>query len=170
MHRNTYLVITFLAVFAALVVGVNLGKRLSAVPAPTPSPAPAVSLAPTTEVYTNEACGFSFAYPTTLTPTATATESALFIHATDKDQSVVVACQAEIPRPPLTADRIENLVIYNEAQTASMSARLYHDSSAQDGTPIDELIFRNPKVGMDIFIAGFGETFNTIIETVKLLP
>lgn len=169
MHRNTYLVITFLAVFAALVVGVNLGKRLSIAPSPTPSPTPAASPTPTTEVYTNEACGFSFTYPTTLSR-ADATNSALLIHRTDQTQSIAVACQEEIPRPPIPADKIERRTIYNEAKTASISARLYHDASAKDGTPLDELIFRNPRTGMDIFIAGFGDTFNQIIETLKLLP
>ncbi len=172
MHRNTYLVVTFLAVFAALVVGVNLGKRLSPAAGPTPTPLPTISLAPTptTATYTNEACGFSFTYPTTLTLTDNATSGALLVHTTDKDQSVAVACEEEIPRPPLTADRIESLLIYNEAKTASVSARLYHDASVKDGTLLDELIFQNPRTGMDIFIAGFGEIFDSVIATIKLLP
>jgi len=171
MHRNTYLLVTVLAVFAALVVGVNLGKRLTPTEAPNPSPTSTPIAAPTPAIatYTNEACGFSFTYPTTLIRTD-ATNSALFVHKTDKDESIVALCQEEIPRPPIPPDNIERRTLYNEAQTASISARLYHDASAKNGTPLDELIFRNPKTGMDIFIAGFGETFNTIIKTVKLFP
>lgn len=167
MHRNTYLLVIFLAVFAALVVGVNLGKRL-ATPAPTPAPTPAESPSPSpisvSDIYTNKTCGFSFIYPSTLTLSEESTGSALLVHSTNKDESIVVACQPEIPRPPLTPDKIETVLI------SSISANLYHDASAKDGTQIDELIFRNPKTNMDIFIAGFGETFNSVIATVKLLP
>lgn len=175
MHRNTYLLVVFLAVFAALVVGVNLGKRLSpssntsATITPMPSKADAPSI-PTTIAYTNSACGFSLEYPESLTRMEGATWSAFLVNAQDENGSVAIACQQEIPRPPLTADNIEARVVYNEAKTASASARLYHDASAKDGTAIDELIFRHPKTGMDIFIAGFGEIFDQVIATVKLLP
>lgn len=164
MHRNTYLLVIFLAIFASLVVGVNLGKRLNPPTPLTPTPSSTTTPTSTSSKYTNETCGFSLIYPTTLTLTDGATNSALFIHTTVKDQSIAVACQEEIPRPPLTTDRIETMII------SSVSAKLYHDASAKDGTQIDELIFRNPKTGMDIFIAGFGETFDQVIETLKLIP
>jgi hypothetical protein len=173
MHRNTYLLVIFLSIFAALVVGVNIGKRMSgstSTVAPAPTPTIEQEPTPTTAVYLNKACGFAFAYPTTLSLMDNATGSALLVHATDKNESIAVACQEEIPRPPITASNIENMVIYNETKTASLSARLYHDASAQDGTPIDELIFRNPKTGMDVFIAGFGATFDQIIDTLILVP
>ncbi len=173
MHRNTYLLVIFLAVFAALVVGVNLGKRLSQPsPAPTQPSTPSVTLTPTptTAIYSDETCGFSLVYSASLSILNNATGSALLVNEIDNDQSIAIACQEEIPRPPLTADKIETLVIYNEAKTASVSAKLYHDASPKDGTAIDELIFRHPKTGMDIFIAGFGKTFDDIITTIKLLP
>jgi hypothetical protein len=172
MHRNTYLLVTVLAVFAALVVGVNIGKTLKptvetpAALSPTPTPPR------TTEpmVYTNTSCGFALTFPSTLTLMDSATRSALLIHESDTEQSVALACQADIPRPPLTGDKIETLTLYNEAKTASVTARLYHDASANDGTPIDQLIFTHPTTSMDVFIAGFGETFDQLIKTIKLLP
>jgi len=163
MHRNTYLLIICLAVFAALVIGVNLGKRL-ATPAPTTTPKASITPSPTGNTYTNEECGFTLSYPAILSLTGNATQSALLVHSTNKDESIAIACQEEIPRPPLTADNIESFMI------SSISATLYHDASAKDGTQIDELIFTHPTTGMDIFIAGFGKTFDSVIATVKLLP
>jgi hypothetical protein len=99
-----------------------------------------------------------------------ASGSAFLVDNQEQSQSVAVTCQDEIPRPPLTSDKIEVQVLYNESQTASATARLYHDATAKDGTPIDELIFRHPKTGMDVFIAGFGKTFDAILQSIQLIP
>jgi hypothetical protein len=176
MHRNTYLLVLFLAVFATLIVGVNLGRGLAGkqteVPKITPKPMPTVPAVPTITLntYTNTVCGFSLQYPNTLTKLETATGSALLVDTTTKAQSLAIACQKEIPRPPIPADKIETRQLANSANTASISARLYHDASAKDGTPMDSLIFRVPKSGLDAFIAGYGETYDQILTTVKLIP
>lgn len=176
MARNTYVVVLILAVFAALVSGVNIGRRLSpaAIPqamTPTPTPATTPTPAPTTlQLMESKECGFSIMYPSTLTLAGSSSTSAFLVDNKEASQSVALACQEDIPRPPLPADRIETRIIRNEARTASVSARLYHDASPKDGTRIDELIFRHPKTGIDVFIAGFGETFNQVIQTIKLLP
>ena len=162
MHRNTYLLVVFLAVFAALVVGVNLGKRLQPTPL-APTSAPTATPTAVDSLLQYSGCGISLQYPTTLTLMDSASGSALFVDKANTDQSVVVTCQKDIPRPALTTDNIETIVI------SSVSAKLYHDASPKDGSAIDELIFRHPKTGLDVFIAGFGETFNSIIKTVKLL-
>jgi hypothetical protein len=170
MHRNTYLFVIFLAVFAALVVGVNIGRKLTAVPNPPAAPSnptPIPTLTPLN--YTNSVCGFTLAYPATLTMMGNTTTSAILANAKDAKQSVAIACQKDIPRPALTPANIETILIPNPGG-ATVSASLYHDSSAKDGSPIDELIFRNPKNGIDIFIAGIGDSYNQIIRTVELLP
>lgn len=162
MHRNTYLLVVFLAVFAALVVGVNIGKRMTTpvqtqeTVSPTPTNADAV--------FQYSGCGIALQYPSTLTLMDSASGSALLVDKENTDQSVAVTCQKDIPRPNLTADSIETLAI------GSASAKLYHDSSSKDGTKIDELIFKHPDTGLDVFIAGFGQSFDAIIATVRLLP
>lgn len=160
MHRNTYLLVVFLAVFAALVVGVNIGKRIAAPIQTTPT----TTQSPTPTVLQYSGCGIMLQYPTTLTLMDSASGSALLVDKTNTDQSVVVTCQKDIPRPALTTDNIETFVI------ASVSAKLYHDASAKDGTPIDELIFSHPKTGLDVFVAGYGETFNSVIASIILIP
>jgi hypothetical protein len=169
MHRNTYLLVIFLALLAALVVGVNIGKSFTTkqVPSAPSSPTPMPTLAPLS--YTNTVCGFSLLYPADLTMMENTTASAILTNTKDTTQSVIIACQEDIPRPALALSNIEKILIPNPKGT-TVSANLYHDSSPKDGSPIDELIFKNPKNGIDIFIAGIGETFNQVIRTVRLLP
>src|SRR5689334_13041045 len=154
MYRNTYLVVSVLAVLAALVVGVNIGKKLQSQPptqkiAATPTPTPGIIMQP----YEDTFCGFSVSYPSIFTVMENASGSAILNNTTDKTQSIVLTCQKNIPRPPLTPDKIESLTLATSTG-ASISAKLYHDASAKDGTPIDAIIFHHPKNGMDIFIAG----------------
>ncbi len=178
MHRNTYVVILFLAAFAALVVGVNVGKRLnqSAPQAPTAastSTTPTPSKAAPTEkiaILESEACGVSLVYPTTLTLMEGASGSALLMDEKEATRSVAIACQADIPRPPLVPERIETMMIRSTSGTASVSAKLYHNVSPKDGTLLDELIFTQPRTGKDVYVAGYGDVFDAIIKTVKLLP
>lgn len=175
MQRNTYLLVTILAIFAALVVGVNVGRKVANLqtppqPSSTIAPTSIASPTPTLILYSNQSCGFSFLYPDTLTKMEDASGSAIFIQTGSKMQTVAVACQKNMPRPPVSETNIETFLLTNDLDTASISAKLYHDSSAKDGSPMDALIFRNPKNGLDIFIAGFGETFTAITKTIKLLP
>ncbi len=81
-----------------------------------------------------------------------------------------MTCQKDIPRSSLPPNKIETLTISDSTGVASTEAKLYHDSSPKDGTLIDILIFTHPKNKMDVFIAGYGETFNQIIQTITLLP
>ena len=174
MHRNTYLLVSFLAVIAALLIGVNLGKnmfrsspirstdRLSATPIPTPAP---LQLVP----YTNAVCGFSFDYPDTFTKMDNASGSAVLINQAS-NESITVTCQKNIPRKALPPENIETVILTDASRSASISATLYHDTAPIDGTPLDVLIFRNPKNGLDIFLAGSGETLKQIISSLKLLP
>lgn len=164
MHRNTYLLVIVLAVFAALLVGVNIGKRLQKqLPAPpVPTPTPSITI----QTYVDTYCGFSLSYPSDYTVLENASGSAILNNPADKMQSITMTCQKAIPRPALTADKIESFPI----PEGSISATLYHDSSAKDGTPIDALIFRHPTNGMDCFIAGYGSAFDAAIKTLHILP
>ena len=167
MHRNTYFLVIILAVCAALLIGVNIGKRLqkqapTSPPVQTPTPTQGV----TTQTYINEFCGFSLDYPTSFTILENASGSAILNNAADKTQSITLTCQKEIPRPPLSGDKIESFLI----PEGSISATLYHDSTPRDGTPIDVVIFTHPKNKMDIFVAGYGSAFDTAIKTIQILP
>lgn len=170
MHRNTYLLVIILAICAALLVGVNMGKRMTkpASPTaalPTPTPTPGTSM----QTYMDTYCGFSLSYPAGYTVLGDASGSAILNNTADKTQSITLTCQKTIPRPALPADKIETLTIPS-VSGASLSATLYHDNSSKDGTPIDVVIFKHPTNGMDGFIAGHGNTFNSAIKTLQILP
>lgn len=177
MHRNTFLLVAGLAVFAALVVGVNIGTRMSTahnqqfinqptadtVSTPIPTPTQKLSTAMLT-TYTSAYCGITFDYPERLQKLEGATGSAIFTDTNVASSSILLTCQRDIPRPPILADKIESVVI------SSVSAKLYHDTSDKDGRTIDKLIFRHPKTGLDIFLAGTGEIFKKLISSITLLP
>jgi hypothetical protein len=170
MHRNTYLVVSVLAVLAALVVGVNVGKKISPAPA---APTPAITNAPTPlpqlQTFTDTACGFSVTYENSYTLMENASGSAILNHAEDKTKSIVMTCQKDIPRPALSPENIETLSLLTP-DGSSVSAKIYHNQSAKDGTPIDAVIFTHPTSNLDVFIAGYGEGFNTLIKTIRILP
>ena len=172
MHRNTYLLVIFLALFAALVVGINIGRHFSGtttLPSPTPSRTPPATPTPKSKTFVNPVCGFTLVYPNTLSVVGSATGSALLSNVDDPQQSISVACQKNIPRPAVDESKMETIEL-NNPNGASIAATLYHDTTAKDGTPIDEFIFRSPKNGADIFIAGLGDTYNEVIRTIQILP
>ncbi len=168
MHKNTYLLVSILAVVAALVVGVNVGKKLSLAPIPTPAPTAIPTPEQTTELFTSTLCGFSLEYPSTFTLMESASGSAIMNHPSDKNQSIVATCQKDISGIPLPPEKIELLVIPS-ATGATISAKLYHDASAKDGTAMDALLFTHPTNGLDIFIAGFGPAFDAAIKSLHIL-
>lgn len=166
MARNTLLFTAFLAVLAALLVGFNIGRKLKPTqPAATPSPSPTPAIARASFV---SDCGISFDYPATLEKLDGASGSAVFTDPANEANSIAVTCQADIPRPPITPERIETVMLTSTAG-ATFSALLYHDASQKDGTPIDELIFTHPETGLDVFVAGFGTIFQQILSTLKVL-
>lgn len=172
MHKNTLLFTAGLAVVAALVVGVNIGKSMrfspiSTVPiivSPTSSPAP------TLISYTNERCGITFTHPSNLQRLDSTTSGTILTDPKNQQDSIIIVCQKDIPRVPLEADQMEKLTIVSASGSATLSATLYHDASEKDGTKIDKLIFYNKFKQLDVFIAGFGTVYDNAIKTMQLLP
>jgi hypothetical protein len=173
MAKNTFVVVIILAIVAALLVGVNVGKKLTIsqdfAPTITASPTPLVT-PPPGEVYTSTTCGIMFNYPATLRKMENTSGSAVFTDSATAKEAFAVTCQSDIPRPALDASKIETLRIVNGEATVSVSAKLYHDASAEDGTPIDILMWRVPNTTLDVYLAGYGETFNQILQTLRLYP
>ncbi len=172
MHKNTYILVSILAVLAALVVGVNLGKKLSPSAPPsaasTPKPSAVVTPTPKLQTFTDTTCGFSVQYGDDFTLTDSGTGSAMLENTSDTNQSVVLACQKNIPRPALPANQMEKLTLETTTGT-SISGTLYHDQSLQNGSPIDALMFTHPTSKLDVFIAGYGDAFNALLKTIQVI-
>lgn len=169
MHRNTYLLVSSLAVIAALVIGVHIGRQFRvpdrSLPVPIPASPPLVTSAPVpqppTKGYRNVFCKVSFDYPSAFTLLESATGSAAFTGPGGQD-GILLTCQKDIPRPAITQENIEDIRI------GSVSAKLYHTQSASDGATIDTLIFRHPATKLDVFLAGTSETLKNILATLKI--
>lgn len=165
MPKNTFLLIALLAVVAALIIGVNIGKKFNpsaenTQPINPVSPSPSVT--PTPELSQFRGCGISLFYPKSFSKLDIETGGAMLINTTDTKQSIAIACQKDIPRPALVAEKIEYVKI------GSISATLYHDASEKDGALINKLIFKHPKTGQDIYISGLGETYSSAITSLTL--
>ncbi len=172
MQRNTFIFTAVLAVIAALVVGVNIGKSMRYNPTPSIPEviSPTATPAPTLVDYTNERCGVTFMHPSNLQRLESTASGTILTDPKNQQDSIIIVCQKDIPRVPLAADQMEKLTIVSASGSATLSATLYHDASEKDGTKIDKLIFYNPYKKLDVFIAGFGNVYQNAIKTIKLLP
>lgn len=171
MPKNTFLIVTLLAVFAALVIGVNLGKNIwpspeSGVPVQaTPSPtAPAISPTPVAKslYYANDTCGISFLYPEYLTKMEASDGNSVFINSRNPKESLALICQNRIPKP--TGDLTTETITIG-----SQSATIYKESTPSAVNTEMKLILRNRKTGLDILISGAGEVFRLAVSTLKTL-
>ena len=175
MNRNTFIFIIILAIISAIIAGVNIANRLNPLELPTPTPIASISPTPSATAlmetndrkqlltYDNPYCGISLVFDTgVLEFREEASNSATFISMTDPNDMIVLGCQKDIPRPALAPSDIEARTI------ASVAATLYHDSSAKDGTKIDAIIFTHPKNKLDIYLAGYGKTFEELLTTLKI--
>ncbi len=162
MHRNTYLLMIFLAVFTAIVVGVNLTKGPDKTPESVEQPAPSPQEKKPT-VYELTGCGIAFPIPVDHTALEGPGNNVVFTGNTGGD-TIIVTCQKNIPLPKLTADKIEQLGFeLPNKPDASFSATLYHDAQS------DKLIFKHPTNGLDIFISGLGKNFQSLIRNLSIL-
>jgi hypothetical protein len=139
-------------------------------PKPTTNPSTSLrtSLQPTTKAglstFTDKTCGFSFSYPGGyLSSNTTNGQSTILTNPNNANESIVTACEAEIPKPPLTPDKLEEITI------DGLPTFLYHDSSSKDGTPRDEIIVKHPTNGKEIIVAGYGQAFNATIASFKFI-
>lgn len=157
MHRNTYLLVSVLAVVAALVIGVNVGRnvtnsdtdnRVEQVPSVTQAP-----LEASTMRYQNAFCKVEFDYPASLAVFESASGSAAFTGA-NAGEGILLTCQQNIPRPDVGEENTE------EVRIGSVAATLYRDS-------VDSLIFRHPATKLDVFIASAPQMLQKIIETLR---
>ncbi len=166
MPKNTFVVVVVLAILAALVVGVNIGKRVTDTNN-ADTFTTTLSPTPTTQVnlytYANRNCGISITYPEYFSLLENPLEGALLSNTRNSKDAIIVTCQKDIPRIPLPAEKIEQVKI------GTVSAQLYHDASQNDGTPIDKLIFTNPGTNKDVYIAGYGSDFNTVLQSLQIL-
>lgn len=160
MHRNTKILLIFLGLIVALIAGVKVKLWLTGGPAaiilPTPVPTP-VAFVP----YINKDCGISFSYPEDFTKEE-ATNAARLTSTLSKE-TIDIACGKTLPKPPLPKEKIEAVTV------ASISATIFHDASAKDGSPRDVVVVTHPQKQLEIALFGHGDVFRKVLESLKLL-
>jgi len=171
LAKTTAILIIILAIIAALVTGIQIGRKVGSgslfTSSPTPdltsqAPSPSViaSASAQLQTFTHKECGVQFQYDPAY-QVSQSSNSAILVNGTTGDQ-VSLACAAEIPLPPLPPEKID------EATVAGQAATIYHDASAKDGTPIDVVIFDHPVKGLKVALLGFGEVFQQTLTSIKI--
>lgn len=190
MAKGTILLILFLVAISSLLFGISIGKRiglnLASVSAPTPtmipkqpSPSPTPMDYGTTSqstqsntslntingvtYFTDRTCGYTFSIPSSHVEQKTSNnKSTILADPDNQDEAIATTCAPDIPEPPVTAANTETVTI------SDVSGTLYHDKNP-DGSPRDEVIIKHPTNGMEIIIAGYGDTFQQVLSSFSFL-
>lgn len=196
MAKGTIILLFILFIIASLLLGINIGKKIGNPESSPPQPvtinqlpttnyqSPTITLPPTpessvsatlsvtpintkktsgTSTFTDKTCGVSFSYPGSyLKQTSANGKSTIFTDPENIDTAIAVACAPSIPRPPVTSDQIEAITV------DKIAATLYHDKNPE-GLPRDEVILKNPYNDMEVIIAGFGSTYQTILKNLRFV-
>ena len=188
MAKGTIIALFILTFFATLLIGINIGKKIgisqtnqqeiSSVQGLTPtlsilSPAlqetrnsqiSTESASKETTSYIDQNCGVSIVYRGSYIKQDTTENSSTIILEKDNPKSAVfIACEKEIPEPPLPSDKIDDITI------DGVLGKLYHDTNAQDGSPRDEAIFDHPSRDFEVIIAGFGDYFQSALNSLEFI-
>jgi len=72
--------------------------------------------------------------------------------------------QKDIPRPALEDSDVEKKLL-----PSGLAVQLYHDTEDRDGSDVDRVIFDLPESDYDFYIAGYGNVFNQVYQSIELL-
>jgi hypothetical protein len=196
MARVTSFILVGLGFCAIFLIGIKVGTKLpkdiALAPTLTPSPVPTLTdiptptLAPTSmminasptaasksnvqgaststttingvSIYTDKSCGFSFTYNGSyLNSKSVNGQATIITDPNDPKAAIAVTCLESIPRPPVSSDHIESITV------AGVAATLYHDTNK------DIVIFKHPKTGKEILLAGVNPLFSAVLASLKLI-
>lgn len=157
MPRNTFLLVILLAAFAALLAGVNISRRLhpaSPVAQIAGTPTPFLTITPAPEkLFANPYCHFTIGYPSDMDLDLVGSSAAALSRKGNSD-NILMTCKETIP--PIT-------IAHEPVTIASVAATLYH-SALQDGSPQDFIIVKHPNYNLQIYIGGYGQTFDYVLN------
>lgn len=164
MHRNTLLLVSGLAVIAALLIGLDIGRGLNSSQT-SATPTPVVS--PTISYISGTTCDTTFEYPNNLRLMESSGSGTVLINMTKPDESIIVICQKNIPETP--GNDAQTMTITGSSDdAASTTATLYEDATTSGGVAIEKLLFTHPGTKLDVLIAGSGEAFKHLISSLKI--
>lgn len=166
MPRNTFILVSLLAIVAALIVGVNTGRSFNNTSSSgiTPSPLPTGAAKPGIPYisYRNTTCGISFSVPEDYRTLESSGGSTLFINKENPTQSVTLLCQKPLPAASIASGSASPVTI------GTVSAILSTGMSGK-GSPVESLDVTHPGKNIDIRITAPSAIFKEILKSVTLL-
>lgn len=192
MSKGTTLILLTLSVLASFLLGINVGKKLNPIlncPSPSPTPiilpsaTPTASLLPPSplpttatgsaiqsssqvqgvSVYNDATCGFSVTYPSHYVSKRSANgEGVILSDPSDGTKSLAFTCAESIPRPPVSAENIEPVLL------DGVAGSIYHDKD-NEGLKRDIVIVKNAAKKAEIIIVGDPAVLNQSLRTFKFL-
>lgn len=169
MQRNTLLFIVFLAIFAAIVVGVNLGRKTAPpssgqqvqMVSPTPTLIPTPTQTFKNIIYQDRGCGVSFEHPENYTKVDIETGGAIFVNEINTKNAITLMCQKTIPKPSLAPENAETIKI------GTIAGTIYHDKT-KDGQPMNKFIFIHPIRKIEVLLSTPASLFESLINSLKI--
>jgi hypothetical protein len=196
MSKGTIILCFTLAIVAALLLGINLGKNIDISPiatSPTVSYQPTKIIKPPTLTPINtlspsipvSASATIFLSPTLKQISYTTYTNSIcgfsfsypgsFIQQKTTNEQSIIYTDPDNSKDAIAATCASSIPkpLVSADKTESIllggrSATLYHDQNP-DGSPRDEVIVKNPNNGLEIILAGYGSTFFTALTSFKFV-
>lgn len=170
MADSTKRFVTGLAILAALVIGIQIGRNVAtreyqALVKTDLSSDVNRSVKPTPEpylAYLNPECGVAFEYPGGFKAVNIDETTTLFVDSGRSNLSFTLTCMDRIAKPVIGPEKTENLMI------SSVSAALYHDTAPKDGSALERLIFTHPRLNLMVELSGSGTPFETAVSSLAI--
>lgn len=168
LPRSTFIVVVFLAVFAAVVAGVNIARIFSPPPLPpenTVTPTlpvlqPTGKPEPDSLLFSDDYCQVSFAYPAGLTERRIASGTAILLDAQNDGDAVLVTCNPSLTPPDLPP--IGEITVSGQAVSV-------YDTEASGSAAIRTLFFRHPETDLNTEIIFPPTLYDLVTGSLKLL-
>ncbi len=163
MHRNTFFFILFLAVFAAIVAGINITRYVS--PQTTTEPTqtasqitPALTPQKQTQWVTKETCDISFSHPAIFQSIDIGTGGITLVNTNNENEFLIILCQNT---PPVN----KNMNATEKKQIGTVSAQLYAE---QQENQRKTLVFQHPSSKKYLYISGTIESFDEVLMSIQI--
>lgn len=125
---------------------------------------PTITTEQSTKTYRNENDGYEIKYPEDWEVELVHKSSISVNNPNKQDERVYIVRQRNIPHPAMSESLTEDIIV------DGISAKLYHDVDEATGTKnIDKAIFDIPGSEDDFYIAGYGNTFDLILSSFRLI-
>ncbi len=184
LHRNTFIVFLALAIIATLLLGINIGRKITslssaqptvlsqtaatATPIATAQPtasanaSPSATLGPEVKLqpYRNAGCGYSVDYPASWQFEEFDIFGTNLVNSANPSEKITIVCASDL-QPPTDSSPTREILL------SAVPAVYFADQKAADNTVADAVFAPIPDTDKTIVIAGKGTVFNTALASFQ---